>query len=159
MMKKLLNYILLSILFSTFVHGLWAQGGEIKEQIEAAKVGLITQQLNLTAEQSKQFWVVYNKYTEEIERLKKQQRELQRGFNNKSDDQLRRDLDKVLEIREKEIALERKYQQEFLKVINVRQLASLYRAEKMFKAMLLQRIAKREGKGRGNLERIDDIDD
>lgn len=159
MMKKLLNYLLLSILFSTFVHGLWAQGGEVKERIEAAKVGLITQQLNLTAEQSKQFWVVYNKYTEEIEALRKQQRELQRGFHNKSDEQLRKDLDKILEIREKEVALERKYQQEFLKVINVRQLASLYRAEKMFKAMLLQRISKREGKGKGNMEGLEDIDD
>jgi hypothetical protein len=64
-----------------------------------------------------------------------------------------------LEIREKEIALERRYQQEFLKVINVRQLASLYRAEKIFKAMLLQRIAKREGRGKGMPESIDDIDD
>ncbi len=153
------NYLLLSILFFMASYALWAQGGEIKERIEAAKVGLITQQLNLTAEQSKQFWVVYNKYTEEMEGLRKQQRELQKGFQNKSDEQLRKDLDKILEIREKEIALERRYQQEFLKVINVRQLASLYRAEKIFKAMLLQRIAKREGRGKGMPESIDDIDD
>ncbi|MCU0389738.1 MAG: hypothetical protein MUE81_01340 [Thermoflexibacter sp.] len=129
------------------------------QYLYAAKIGIITQQLNLSTEQSKQFWVVYNKYTEEMENLRKQQREIQRGFNTKTDEQLRKDIDKMMELKEKELATEKKYQQEFLKVINIRQLASLYRAEKMFKAMLLQRLSKRDGKGRKEEEFLEGIDD
>jgi hypothetical protein len=134
----------------------WAQ--EIKERIEAAKVGLITQQLNLTAEQSKQFWPVYNKFTEELQAVRKQTRDLRRGFQTKSDDQLRKDLDKVIELKEKEISIEKKYLQEFLKVINVRQVAMLHKAEQMFKAMLIKRLAKPKG-SKDNDEMLEEIDD
>jgi Skp family chaperone for outer membrane proteins len=136
---------------------IWAQA--FKEKIEAAKVGIITQQLNLTTEQSKTFWPMYNKYTEELETVRKQQREIRKNFQTRSDDQLRKDMDKVIELKEKEIAVEKKYLQEFMKVINVRQVAMLYRADKMFKAMLLKRLAKREGKGMKEDEMLEEIDD
>lgn len=155
-MKKIIPYIivlLLSIQLS------WAQ--DLKEKIEAAKVGLITQQLNLTTEQSKQFWPIYNKYTEEVQAIRKQLRDIKRGFQTKSDDQLKKDLDKLLELKEKEIVIEKKYLQEFLKVINVRQVAMLHKADQMFKAMLLKRLSKQKIKrdGKDDEEILEDIDD
>ncbi len=157
-MKKTILYILLiGTLSMANSESSWAQA--FAEKIEAAKVGIITQQLNLTTEQSKAFWPVYNKYNEELQAIRKQQRELRKGFQTKSDDQLRKDMDKVIELKEKEIAIEKKYLQEFVKVINVRQVAMLYKADKMFKAMLLKRLAKREGKGMKEDEMLEEIDD
>lgn len=148
---------LIAVLFLCLQIG-WAQ--EMKEKIEAAKIGLITQQLNLTTEQSKVFWPVYNKYTEEIQSVRKQLREIKQGFQTKSDEQLKKDLDKVLELREKEIAIEKKYLQEFLKIINVRQVAMLHKADNMFKVMLLKRLSKQRGKdGKDNDEMLEEIDD
>jgi hypothetical protein len=153
-MKKILLFTIFPLI--SYLQ-LWAQGG--KERIEAAKVGLITQQLNLTSEQSKQFWPIYNKYSEELQLIRSQQREIRRGFQTKSDEQLRKDIDKVIELKEKEVATEKKYMQEFLKVINVRQVAMLYKAENLFKAMLIKRLTKREGKGKKDDEMLEDIDD
>ncbi len=154
-MKKIL--LIIGFLFTICLPPIWAQGG--KERIEAAKIGLITQQLNLTSEQSKQFWPIYNKYSEDLQLIRNQQREIRKGFQTKSDEQLRKDIDKVIELKEKEVATEKKYIQEFLKVINVRQVAMLYKAENLFKAMLLKRLTKRDGKdGRGD-EMLEDIDD
>lgn len=148
---------LIAVLFLCLQIG-WAQ--EMKEKIEAAKIGLITQQLNLTTEQSKVFWPVYNKYTEEIQSVRKQLREIKQGFQTKSDEQLKKDLDKVLELREKEIEIEKKYLQEFLKIINVRQVAMLHKADNMFKVMLLKRLSKQRGKdGKDNDEMLEEIDD
>lgn len=154
-MKNIL--LIITFLFMTYLQPIWAQEG--KERIEAAKIGLITQQLNLTSEQSKQFWPVHNKYSEELQLIRSQQRAIRKGFQTKSDDQLRKDLDRVIELKEKEVAIEKKYIQEFLKVINIRQVAMLYKAENMFKAMLLKRLTKRDGKGGKGEELLDEIDD
>jgi len=154
-MKNIL--LIITFLLMTYLQPIWAQEG--KERIEAAKIGLITQQLNLTSEQSKQFWPVYNKYSEELQLIRSQQRAIRKGFQTKSDDQLRKDLDRVIELKEKEVAIEKKYIQEFLKVINIRQVAMLYKAENMFKAMLLKRLTKRDGKGGKGEELLDEIDD
>lgn len=154
-MKKIL--LIIGFLFVGYLPAIWAQEG--KERIEAAKIGLITQQLNLTSEQSKQFWPIYNKYSEDLQLIRNQQREIRRGFQTKSDEQLRKDIDKVMELKEKEVATEKKYIQEFLKVINVRQVAMLYKAESLFKAMLLKRLTKRDGKGGRGDETLEDIDD
>jgi Skp family chaperone for outer membrane proteins len=153
-MKKIIPFFLL---FWICITCAWAQ--EVKERIEAAKVGLITQQLNLTTEQSKLFWPIYNKYTEELQSVRKQVRELKKGFQTKSDEQLKKDLDKVLELKEKEVDVEKKYLQEFLKVINVRQVAMLHRADQLFKAMLIKRLVKPNKNGKDNEEMLDDIDD
>lgn len=154
-MKK----ILLAIVFLLTTYLSWAQP-QGKDRIEAAKIGLITQQLGLTSEQSKQFWPIYNKYSEEMQLLRSQQREIRKGFQTKSDEQLRKDLDKVMEIKEKEIVTEKKYVQEFLKVINIRQVAMLYRAETLFKAMLLKRLGKHDDKkDKRDEDILDEIDD
>lgn len=153
-MKRIL--LIIGFLLVGYSPATWAQEG--KERIEAAKIGLITQQLNLTSEQSKQFWPIYNKYSEELQLIRNQQREIRRGFQTKSDEQLRKDIDKVMELKEKEVATEKKYVQEFLKVINVRQLAMLHKAEHLFKAMLLKRLTKRDGKGGRGDEILEDIE-
>ncbi|MEI7803435.1 MAG: hypothetical protein WCI97_12350, partial [Bacteroidota bacterium] len=45
--------------------------GDKKEKIEALKVGYITKQLNLTAEEAKVFWPIYNQYDAEMEVIHK----------------------------------------------------------------------------------------
>lgn len=154
-MKKILLFT--TFLLLSYLQVALAQQG--KDRIEAAKIGIITQQLNLTSEQSKLFWPVYNKYSEELQLIRNQQKELRKGFQTKSDDQLRKDLEKVIEMKEKEVAIEKKYVQEFLKIINVRQVAMLYKADSMFKALLLKRLMKRDGKGGKDDEMLEDLDD
>jgi hypothetical protein len=51
-------------------------------------------------------------------------------------------IKETLNLQQKEVDLEREYMSKFLKVINVRQLAELYKAEQVFTQMLIQRLNK-----------------
>src|SRR4051812_43224233 len=45
------------------------------EKIKTMKIGFLTERLNLSPEEAKSFWPVYNKYQDEIEVLRKAHRE------------------------------------------------------------------------------------
>src|SRR5690349_1590865 len=82
--KPVVNYMLgtmlCALLFVTLAHAqdsTKAQRGNpaIREQIATLKIGFITQKLNLTPEEAKVFWPVYNQYDEELEQLRKSRRD------------------------------------------------------------------------------------
>ena len=120
---------------------------DVVAQIESAKIGLITQRLALTPEQSKQFWPVYNQYSKEKKEIIDAIKGLRGRKATKTDEELRRDIEKLFELEEKKIALDRRYFKEFQKVITVRQIAELYKAEQFFKRKLLEELGKRRGGG------------
>lgn len=145
-MKKLLTILLFFGLQSL----LFAQRPEMMEKIEAAKIGIITQKLNLTAEQSKTFWVIYNQYSAEKKAIRQELTSLFSNSRTATDEQLTKNMEKMLELRDKEADIDRKYYKEFQKAISVRQIFELYKAEIQFKAFLMDKILKRGGKRKGN---------
>jgi hypothetical protein len=136
-----------------------AQNQNMVDKIEAAKIGIITQKINLTAEQSKTFWVTYTQYSEEKKRLRKELLQLSSTASTASDDQIAKNMEKMLELKEQEVALDRKYYKEFQKSISVRQIFELYKAEIMFRNMLIEKLVKRAEKRGKKLEDMgDDLD-
>lgn len=135
----------------------FAQG--MMERIEAAKIGIITQKLSLTAEQSKTFWVTYNLFSQEKKKISKELRQLFNESGVANDEQLAKNMQRMMELKDQESAIDRKYFKEFQKSISIRQIYELYKAEIQFKAMLVDKLMKkgekRAGKGRMN----DDIED
>lgn len=109
-------------------------------QVEAIKVGLITQRLELSTDQSKQFWPVYDNYSKEIHQIRKDLRQLRKRGLTLTDDELKKEMEKMFDLMEKEVTIQRKYHREFLKVVSPRQVAELYKAEMEFKALLLKRL-------------------
>lgn len=147
-------YVLIGFLLLSFF-GLQAQdpeeevSGEVLEQIESLKVGMITKRLNLTSEQAIKFWPVYNEFGKERHQLRKQTMQLHRAFDVKSDAELKKDLYKLLELKQKEVDLEKKYFEKFQEVLTIRQVVALQKAERQFKKMLLEKLGKRgERKGK-----------
>ncbi len=114
-------------------------------QVEAIKVGLITQRLELGTDQSKQFWPVYDSYAKEIQQIRKDLRQLRKRGLTLTDDELKREMEKMFDLMEKEVATQRKYHREFLKVVSPRQVAELYKTEVEFKTLLLKRLGARMG--------------
>lgn len=148
-----MKYILLiSILLLTFSDLTIAQSSghrptperfkERKAEIEKLKKEFIGTRINLTDEQAPKFWKVYDKYIEEKFRIKKQLGKLQRsGFSMAAtDEELNKSIDKMFELRTKELDLDKKSKAEFLKVLNIRQLAELYRSEKEFFREILRKF-------------------
>lgn len=123
----------------------YAQDGG-NNKIESAKIGLITNRLNLSAEQSQQFWPVYNDFDGKKKDIRKQMRKLVIETNTltTSDEKILANIKEMLNLQQKEVDLEREYMNKFLKVINVRQLAELYKAEQVFTQMLLNRLNKHQ---------------
>jgi hypothetical protein len=147
-MKKITILItVLSFAFSTFVKAQddYPKG---KEKIRAAKVGLITNRLNLSEEQAKTFWIVYEEFDKKRSEIRKNIRQMTAESRNitTSDDKILSDLKEVLSLKQKEVDLERDYLSKFLKTINVRQLSELYKTEQLFNQMLVKKLNRAEGK-------------
>ena len=115
------------------------------QKIQDAKVAIITNRLNLTAEQSAGFWPLYNEYSQKRRDLHRAQRKIinERRAEGKTDDQVLENLKEVQEIKQKELDLEKEYQNRFLKVITANQVVELYKAERTFNEMLIQRLKQR----------------
>lgn len=149
-MKK--SAIIISLICFVFSINVKAQDEPLKgkEKIKAAKVGLITNRLNLTEDQAKGFWVVYNDFDTKRWEIRKSIRQITAESRNttSSEDKILSDLKEILNLKQKDVDLEKEYMSKFLKVINVRQVSELYKTEQLFNAMLFNRLNKKDGKGK-----------
>lgn len=111
-------------------------------KIESAKIGMITNRLNLTTDQAPQFWAVYNEYNAKKQELNRRVRQLNNGpsRSNLNNDQLVNGLREVNATKQKLADLDDEYLSRFLKVISPAQLAELYKTEQEFNKMLLQQL-------------------
>ena len=153
-MKKLSILLILfcSLLFAGPISA--QQGGgrmgnrPAKEKVEAMKIGFITDYLDLTSEEAKVFWPVYNKYQEEMEQLRKGRRQNfmndRADYETMSDAELEKIVDSEITFHQNELDIQKKYHPQFKKVLPMRKVAKLYRAEEEFKKKLLDMIRERK---------------
>ncbi|MFN8164814.1 MAG: hypothetical protein U0X76_01235 [Bacteroidia bacterium] len=162
-MKKILTSSLIILLLT--ISGVKAQGGgggqgrgkmrPDKDKIEALKIGFLTDRLSLTPEEARQFWPVYNKYQDELEALRKSRRDNILNDNTSletmSDADLEKMVDNELAFHQSELDILKKYHPQFKKILPIRKVAMLYRAEEDFKRHLLELIRekRREAKRPG----------
>ena len=88
-------FLILLFLYNT---GLSAQEKRpAKERVDAMKIGFLTDRLNLTPEEAKTFWPVYNMYSDDLEKLRKGRREniinTRENFDDMSDADLEKSVD------------------------------------------------------------------
>jgi Skp family chaperone for outer membrane proteins len=142
--RNIFTFLILSIVTVTTAQAQRRSEEEIK-RIQDAKVAIITNRLNLTADQSAGFWPVYNEYSQKRREIHRAQRKIinDKKAEGKTDDQSLDNLKDVQELRQKELDLEKEYQSKFLKVITAAQVIELYKAERTFNDMLLQRLKQR----------------
>ncbi len=113
-----------------------------RQKIESAKIGMITNRLNLTTDQAPQFWAIYNEYNGKKQELNRRVRQLnsQPSGNSLNDNQLVNGLREVNATKQKIADLDNEYLSRFLKVITPAQLTELYKTEQEFNKMLLQQL-------------------
>ena len=81
-MKSLVTIIIIFIQVQIFAQGGHRPNGG--EKIRAMKVGLITEELNLSESQAEKFWPIYHSYSEERTHIHQQIRKLERPNQNGS---------------------------------------------------------------------------
>lgn len=115
-------------------------------EIKAQKSAFITARLELTPEEAQQFWPIYNEFDDKQDVIRKEMRELFRGpvedaeLNETEAAQV---LDKGLQLRQREIDLERSYQEKFKKAIGARKTMLLRKAEHDFNREVLRKFRDR----------------
>ena len=118
------------------------------DKVEAIKIGFITERLNLTPEEAKIFWPVYNKYQDELETVRKSRRENLINAKMNFDEMTDKEVDKAIETqiasRQNELDLLKKYHPQFKQVLPIKKVAKLYRAEEDFKRKLLDMIQEKK---------------
>ena len=137
-MKRILGLLfLLTIGFHTY-----AQDSQQSGRIRALRVSYLTNKLNLNANQSAQFWPIYNRYSDERRELRAAYKKNYKGTQGRNMDKVEayQYVENNIEYQEKELALKKKYKDELLRVISPQQLATLYQAERDFKAILIKRL-------------------
>jgi len=143
---KIVSLMLSLMLFATA--SAWAQrpSGEEMQKIQDAKIAIITNRLNLSPEQATGFWPVYNEYSQKRRDIHRAQRKIinDKKAEGKTDDQVLNNLKEVQDLKQKELDLEKEYQNRFLKVISASQVIELYKAERTFNDMLIQRLKQRK---------------
>lgn len=122
---------------------------EKKEQINAARVGYITQQIHLTEEQSTKFWPIYNEYSEKRRSIKK---ELKKSLKDKDlaniqEEDAKKLLDNIKSLKDQERLLNEEYEPKLLQVISYKQLVQLIKAEREFIKMLHNKASGNYGEG------------
>lgn len=115
-----------------------------RDKVQSMKIGYITQSLNLTSQEAQSFWPVYNEYEAEMKKLRQNMRmdmmDAKMNFNTMSDKELNDMMDNLIAQKSKEAELFRTYHERFKKILPVRKVAMLYRAENNFKKQLLDRL-------------------
>ncbi len=130
----------------------WAQqiptDGPAAQKIKAMKVAFITERLNLTPEESQQFWPLYNEF-EETEKAIRQEYRTGRDLQNISEEEADQLIEQHFEMEQRLLDLKKKYFQKFKPAISARKIILLRKAEREFNLELLKRLRERR-QGRGN---------
>lgn len=118
------------------LHGFAQDSGDQKDgdqkgggkQLEALKIAYLTKKLDLSTEEAQRFWPVYNKYTDEIHGIRKEQKQ-------KNLTELEAE-DKILNVR-------KKYNGEFSRALTPEKANNFFRSEKEFGNFIQRELQQR----------------
>ncbi|RZL14109.1 MAG: hypothetical protein EOO96_31095, partial [Pedobacter sp.] len=117
------------------------------EKIEAEKVAFFTQKLDLSAEEAKIFWPIYNDYQKEQSALRKDRQKSMISFrkvteiDDLTDAQVQTLIAGDFDFRQKDLNIEKKYYAKFkASGLSIKQIGKFYRAQEAFKKELLSRF-------------------
>lgn len=114
------------------------------ETIKSWKISFITKHLRLTPQEAQLFWPVYNQFETESEEIRtnhrKQMQAMKEDFSEISDAEIEKFVDRQLTFRQSEMDILKKYHPQFKKILPIKKVALLYKAEEEFKRQLLKQI-------------------
>lgn len=122
-----------------------------KDKIESLRIAYITKELSLSTNEAQLFWPVYNQFQEELKIIRKNRKldimEAKINFDSMTDVEIAKMIDGDFQFQQLELDLRKKYVEEYKKVLPVRKVAKLLRAEHTFKIELLREFRNRQGEG------------
>ncbi len=118
---------------------------KVREKVEAARIGMISNRLGLTPEQAEKFWPIYREFSQKRGEIRQEFRQAQQGIDpDKPDPKKQQELLNFgLQQKQKELDLEKDYSGRIMTVISAQQLLSLRKAEQDFRQLVLNQLQQR----------------
>lgn len=143
-MKNIKKLIVLTFLVLVSFNA-QAQEKSNKEKIEALKAAFITEKLELTEQESKVFWPLYEDYQKDRKMLRvnnnvKDGRNSKPNFEEMTDAEVNNFIDRKLKLEEETALLKRSYFNKIKEVLPIKKVAKLIQVEKEFRHEVLKRL-------------------
>lgn len=118
-----------------------------KEKIEQYRIAFITKELNLTVEEARLFWPVYDKYRADLESLRtNNKQDLDNiDYSKLTEEEAEKKAKEMFAFKQAELDLQKKYYAEFRKVLPAVKVLRLVKAEADFRQKLVELLQKRQG--------------
>jgi hypothetical protein len=122
-----------------------AQDPKVQEKIKNLRIAYISDKLGLTPEQAEKFWPVYREFSDQRKALRMEFAKSRREINaqNPSPTEQEEQVRLGLELKQKELDLEKDYSGRLMKIITAQQMLNLRKAEGDFQRMILQQVQQR----------------
>ena len=151
LMKKMLQ-LGFTVLIIGMINSTYAQRPnrpKVRERIENQEIAFITKQLDLTSDEAKQFWPVFNEFGEKKKALNKEFGPKVRPdkMENLTEAQYKEVIDSQLLREQKLLDLRKEYQARYLSILPASKVFKLYQAEREFKEVLLKKLGDQRRKG------------
>jgi hypothetical protein len=152
-----MKHVLVGVLLLTGVTAFAQEKGENrrmeKERIEQAKIAFITNKLELTADQAKEFWPIYDAMAAELKEhrksLKEELKSLKGEDAQKDDASYKKVFDNMHEGQLKGLDIKTKYTNQIGELLGYEKVFTLGEAEKDFKKRLMDRMKNAKDQKRG----------
>ncbi|MFY9310300.1 MAG: hypothetical protein WAQ28_14735 [Bacteroidia bacterium] len=143
-MKLKLKYKIRMLLMALFISGaIVAQPDTKRDKIDALRATFINKKANFTAKESEAFWPLYNEMNDMLHAARKA---FKKQYNNTTNYDFATDkeaeayLVAELSLKQKEYEIYRDYYEKFKKVLPVKKVAAVRRAEEDFKKEIIKTI-------------------
>ncbi|MES2826539.1 MAG: hypothetical protein V4687_00215 [Bacteroidota bacterium] len=138
--------IVIALIFAfPFISAAQRQGGDRFQEIESYKIGYLTQKLDLSPEEAKVFWPIYNGWQKEQSDLRKERMQKMISFRKiteieeLSDTEIQTLILNDFNIKQRELNLEKKYYTRLKSSLPIKIVGKYYRAQEAFKKEILSK--------------------
>lgn len=143
-MKTSFTKVFLIVFLTCLTALVSAQPGDAKrDKIDALRASFIAKKVSFSTQESQAFWPLYNEMNDKQDALRKTfklQYNAKTNFDFQTDKEAEAYLNAELNLKQKEYEIYKEYYEKFKKILPVKKVAALRRAEEDFKKELIKSI-------------------
>ena len=130
----------------------WSQPRAMEERVEALRIAFFTEKLQLSPEESQDFWPLFNEFNRKERAIRKTYKS-NKSLELMSDAEAEALIDNLFIMEEEMLQLKKEYFGKMRAVLPVRKLAMLPHIDRQFKERLLREMRNRQQRPQGDTPR------
>lgn len=116
---------------------------ELRQKLSTHKIAFLTDRMQLTESEAEKFWPIYKAYELEKKGLR-ENKVLETTSSEISEKDAEKALDNMLDIKNKELDIQKKYIGKFKSVLPASKVLKLMKAEREFKSKMVRKVKEKQ---------------